>query len=110
DAQADALFTDGQAALARGEHEEARRAAADLAALRARLEQEYELRIVSRPGELSGIWRIPEDNPDAQNFYVIVEAIDAEGRALTLPVRNEEDGRIYQVDKWGLRVNEPTFR
>ncbi len=108
--QAAALRAAGERALANGEHDDAARAADELAALRARLEQAYELRIVSRPGELSGVWRVPDENPRGQNFYVIVEALDESGRALTLPVRNEEDGQTYQVAKWGLRVDEETFR
>lgn len=110
EAQAAELLAAGEGALARGEHDEAERAAAGLAALRARLEQEYELRIVSRPGELSGVWRVPDDNPNGQNFYVIVEALGRDGRALSLPVLNEEDGRTREVAKWGLRVDEDTFR
>lgn len=107
--RAAALLAAGQSAVASGAYPQAAQAADELAALRARLEQEYELTIVSRPGELSGVWRIPGDNANAQNFYVIVEALDSNGRALTLPVRNEEDGRTYQVARWGLRVDEETF-
>lgn len=69
----------------------------------------YEIRIVSRPGEYSGVWRIPDVNPGTRNYYVIVEAVDARGNVLPRPVRNEEDGRLYTVRQWGMRVDQTTF-
>jgi hypothetical protein len=99
----------GQAAL---RDEDAGRAKAALTALedlRIRLEQEYTLRIVNRPGEHSGVWRIPDVNTAARNYYIVVEPIDARGEVLTVPVENEETGRTERVSKWGLRVDERTF-
>jgi hypothetical protein len=107
--QANALVAEGRSALARGEVDAARGALADLDGLQQRLDQEYELRIVSRPGELSGLWREAEDARNGRNYYVVVEAIDPRGRRLTLPIRNEEDGKTYSVDRWALRVDEGTF-
>ena len=103
------LLAQGEAALGRGDTAEANAAIEALASLRAMLEQSYELRVVSRPGELSGVWRVPEANPGARNYYLIVEAIDGGGNALAMPVRNEEDGRVYTVRKWGVRVDQSTF-
>lgn len=107
--QAAALLAEGRSALASGETKRSESALAELERLRERVEQQYELHIVSRPGELSGVWRTPDDNPGAQNYYLIVEALDPQGHRLTLPVRNEEDGRVYEVDHWGLRVDRATF-
>lgn len=81
----------------------------ELEALLLELESAYELRIVSRPNEYSGIWRVPDVNRDARNYYLIVEAVDSNGNVLNRSVRNEEDGRIYEVRKWGVRVDEVTF-
>ncbi len=81
----------------------------ELEALARELELAYEIRIVSRPGEYSGVWRIPDVNPDARNYYVIVEAVDALGNVLPRRVQNEEDGRLYTVRQWGVRVDEATF-
>jgi hypothetical protein len=53
---------------------------------------------------------VPDLNPEARNYYLIVQPMAPDGRVLTLPIRNEEDGKVYQVSKWGLRVDEPTFR
>ncbi len=103
------IADDGRAALESGHPEQAQRAVDQLENLRARLEQSYELRIVSRPDEYSGVWRIPERNPNARNYYLIVEAVTPEGEVLTLPVTNEEDGRVERVSKFGLRVDEQVF-
>ena len=84
-------------------------AAEELKALRARLDESYTLRIVSRPGEKSGVWRIPERNPDAQNYYIIVEAIGADGKVLTQEISSEEDGSTRRVDTWGVRVDKRVF-
>ncbi|HEX6995917.1 MAG TPA: DUF6384 family protein [Gammaproteobacteria bacterium] len=109
EAEARSLAAEGDAALGRGDYDDAREAVAELGALRARLEQQYELRIVSRPGELSGVWRIPEDNPSAQNYYLIVEAVAPDGSVVGLPVENEETGETETVTRFGLRVDEATF-
>ncbi len=108
--RADTLAAEGEAALAREDYAAASQAAAELADLRALLEQQYELRVVSRPGQFSGVWRVPESNPAAANYYLIVEAIAPGGATLELPVVDEETGRTEEVDIWGLRVDEATFQ
>jgi len=108
--RADQYTRQGKMALGEKDTGAAEQALASLQALRALLEQEYTLRILSRPDESSGVWRMPELNPDARNYYIIVEAVTADGRTLTLPVRNEEDSRTYNVSKWGLRVDEQLYR
>lgn len=107
--RADALRSESQAALASEDFDAASRGIADLEVLAGELERSYEIRIVSRPDELSGIWRVPDVNPDARNYYLIVEGVDDRGDVVTRRVRNEEDGQIYQVRKWGIRVDEATF-
>jgi hypothetical protein len=106
-ARADTLFGDGRAALARKDAAATRTAVAGLDKLSAELVQTYELRIV-QDGD-SGIWRIPNVNTEARNYYLIVEAIAANGAPLTMPIIDEEDGRIYNVAKWGVRVPEEVF-
>jgi hypothetical protein len=108
-ADARELVTTGEASLERRDYDDARAAVTDLRALNDRLQQQYELRVVSRPGELSGVYRIPDLNSGARNYYLIVEAIAPNGAPLELPVRNEEDGRTERVSKWGLRVDEDAF-
>jgi len=99
----------GDAAVASRDYDAARVSVAELNALSAKLQQQYELRIVSRPGEQSGVWRVPDDNRGAQNYYLIVEAITPDGTPLRLPIVSEEDGRTRGVRQWGLRVDQQTF-
>ncbi|HEY7382746.1 MAG TPA: DUF6384 family protein [Beijerinckiaceae bacterium] len=107
--RADSLLADGKAALARENAAAAQQAIGDLEVLRASLRREYTLRVVSRPGEPSGVWRVPQRNPAGRNYYLIVEAVTPDGRTLTLPVTGEEDGRTETVSKWGVRVSEEVF-
>ena len=104
-----ALLNQGRAELAEGDTDGASGVLERMQALAEQIELDYEVRIVSRPGEQSGVWRIPDINPDARNYYIIVEAVGEDGAALELPVVNEEDGRTYRVTKWGLRVDEAVF-
>lgn len=103
------LVTDGQAALARGDAAAAKDAIAKLGDLRSRLNQQYVLRVVSRPGEDTGVFRVPEINPAGQNYYLIVEAVTPDGQVLSLPIVNEETGTTDTVTKWGARVSEAVF-
>jgi hypothetical protein len=104
------LFNAGTAALNEEHFDDARDALAALEDLRTTLQQEYTVRIVNRPGEHSGVWRIPDLNTGARNYYIIVEAIDPAGKRLKVPIKNEETGRTERVDMWGLRVDQDTFR
>lgn len=107
--RAERLLNAGKAALAEEDTGAAREALRSLEHLRTSLEQEYSLRIVNRPGEQSGVWRVPDINTRARNYYLIVEAIDPTGRVLEVPVMNEETGKTERVSKWGLRVDEEIF-
>jgi hypothetical protein len=109
DARAQQLRDAGLAAAASGKAAPAREAVAGLTALHDELMLVYDIRIVSRPGELSGLWRIPRVNPRARNYYLIVEAINPAGRLLELPITNEETGRSEMVKKWAVRVSEAAF-
>ena len=73
------------------------------------LQQGYSLRLVNRPDEQSGFWTIPEVNTDATNYYIVVEALDADGETLELPILNEENGQTEVVAKWGIRVPEAAY-
>lgn len=103
------LRADAAAALARGDAGGARHAVAGLERVRAELVQAYDLRIVSRPGEPSGVYRIPDINEDARNYYLIVEAVTPDGQVLSMPVTSEEDGKTHTVTKWGIRVPKATY-
>jgi len=106
--RADRILADGKAAIARGNADGARQAISDLEILRAELRREYVLRIVSRPGEPTGVWRVPQRSPTGRNYYLIVEPVAPDGRVLSLPVTSEEDGQTVTTSKWGVRVSEAT--
>lgn len=97
------------AAFKAGKLQQARDLRAQMESTLSTLRHHYQLRIISRPNELSGVWRNTEVNSNARNYYLIVEAIDSNGKTLTLPITNEENGKIRSVDKWGVRVSRETF-
>lgn len=107
---ANAIRTRGKALAGEGNRAGALQAIADLTALRETLRSEYTLRIYSKEGERSAFWRVPDSNPDATNYYLIVQAIGPDGTPLTMPITNEETGKTESVALWGVRVPESTYR
>lgn len=108
--QAEEIRARGKTAAAEGDRAGAEQAIADLTQIRDTLRQEYQLRVVSRDGVKSGFWTFPEINTDATNYYIVVEAIDPHGVALSLPILNEENNETESVSLWGLRVPESVYR
>jgi hypothetical protein len=109
DALADRLLEEGRRALRDGDSALAAQAAAELGQLRDQLEASYVIRVVNRPGERSGVFRIPDVNQAARNYYVIVEAVGSGGRILEVPVENEETGTVERVERWGVRVDKAVY-
>lgn len=107
--QAQELQTSAAAALQNNKPDVAQSLLAEMEGMLAQLRVNYQIRIVSRPGEQSGVWRIPDVNSNARNYYLIVEAIDNTNKVLILPVVSEESGKRSDVDKWGIRVDMRTF-
>jgi len=107
--QAAALLTDGELAARNGDQAGSTRITAELDGLRQELTREYALTIVSRAGESTGVRRRPLGKVDARNYYLIVEAIAPDGRKLSLPIRNEEDGVTETVSIFGVRVSREVF-
>lgn len=108
--QAEQMRTRGKTAAAEGNRTGAQQAIASLTGLRDQLRQEYQLRIVNRDGQKTGFWTFPEINTAATNYYVVVEAVGSDGKPLTLPIVNEENGQTENVSIWGVRVPESTYR
>jgi hypothetical protein len=108
--EAQQLLASGEAAFAQRNLDGTRAAVGQLRGLEARLERQYELRIVSHPGQRSGVERYSAENPSGRSYYLIVEAIAPGGAPLMLPIRSEEDGGTRLVRRWGLRVDEATYR
>jgi hypothetical protein len=108
-AEAARLLAEGEAAARAGHLAEARARRTALQDLAARLASAYTVRIVNRPGEPSAVWRVPAANPRARNYYLVVEAVDRNGRPVEVPITSEEDGRVARASRWGLRVPEAEF-
>lgn len=109
DAQIDSIYRAALSKLRQGDAVGASEEADRLKSMILDLDLAYTLSIVSRPGERSGVIRAPESNDEANNYYLIVEALDNNGKALRLPVRSEEDGAVRQLTAWGLRVDRRTY-
>lgn len=105
-----AIQAQGESAIAANDPAAVKATMTELRSLRARLDQSYEVRIVSRPGERSGVFRVPAGNPSAQNYYLIVEAIGPGGEVLPMSIASEEDGSTRTVSQWGIRVGERQYR
>lgn len=108
--EAEEQRTRGKAAAAEGDRAGALAAIEELTEIRDQLRLEYNLRIVNRANEQSGFWTFPEINTEAANYYVVVEALDPNGKALSLPILNEENGQTETVSMWGVRVPESVYR
>ena len=101
---------DGEVALAARDVEKTEAAISSLNLLRSDLSMSYEVRVVYGPGEpRSGLFRIPDDAPNARNYYLIVEAVDPAGRLVEVEIESEEDRKTERVSRWGQRVSESAF-
>ena len=99
----------GNAAAAADDRPGAESAIASLTALRDLLREDYTLRVVSRQGIKPGFWTFPSSNTEATNYYIVVEADGANSQTLSLPIANEETGKIETVSMWGLRVPQAVY-
>jgi len=108
-AQARQRVTQAEQAIAREDFEAAKNVRDELHSVRDRLQRAYSIRVVSKPNQLSGIWRVPEVNQAGRNYYLIVEAIDRNNQVVELDILSEESNKRVRKKQWGLRVNETTF-
>jgi hypothetical protein len=107
-----ALVATAHAAQETGDTNKLNDVASKLRNLEAALELEYTLAIANPSAESgSAIQRNYTDERGMRNsgFYVIVEARDAQGNPVSVPIENRETGRIEQVSRWGEQVPEDVF-
>lgn len=109
DARIESMEQAGLRAVSQKDHGDARAQLAALRDINDRLAAEYDVRIVSRPGEDTGFYRIPPNNPVGRNYYLVVEAVAPGGGLVQAPVTNEETQKTERVSKWAQRVSEQTF-
>jgi hypothetical protein len=104
-----AILARGEAAIAQHDYGLARASIGELGGLSYRLQLQYELHVVSRPGQDSGAWFEATDNPNARSYYLIVEALDPRGRPVPVRVRSEQTGTSQVVRQWGLHVDKQDY-
>jgi len=109
EAEALRLADDGKIALTDGKNDAAFKAETGLRNLAGKLAEVFEVQIISREGVPTGITRIPDANQDAENHYIVVEAIDPDGNILERDIISEENGKTVRVDKWGQRVSDTIY-
>ena len=107
--RADTLLVDGVRAIRERDLPAMRRVNAELQRLRDVLSTEYTLRIVSEPGQVTGLWRRPPGWWKERRYYLIVEPVTPEGRKLSLPIRDEITGETENVSRFGVRVPQDIF-
>ncbi len=103
-----ALINNGEAAVKARDFAAAQSKYNELNQLATALEQTYQLRIVTRPDERSGVWRTT-GNSRIKNYYIIVESLDSSGNPVAIAVTNEETGKKSVTGKFGIRVSEREF-
>lgn len=99
----------GRKAIAAFDGTAAKDAADAMDSLLATLREVYDIRIVQAQDSPSGVWRIPDVNEMARNYYLLVEAVTPDGRTIARPVLNEETKKTSMVARWGIRVDERLF-
>lgn len=106
--RAEAIVAQGVAALERADAAGARGALTQLDQFLAALRQEYTLRIAGRPQDQTGFYR---EHPSFQGraYFVVVDAIDAQGAAVKLSIRNDETNQTESVSHFAVRVPVETF-
>lgn len=95
-------------ALDSNDYQQAKNALQNIENMKRELNLVYDIRVISRTNENSGVFRNPPGN-NVRNFYLIVEAIDSNNQVVELSITNEENNKVEQKKTWGLRVDEATF-
>lgn len=109
--RAEAIYRKGQSALNSKDADAANLAALELTSFATELEKDYTVRIVSRPNQYSGVFRVNDDAgaEGVRNYYLIIEAIDPTGKNIQVVITSEEDRKTREVSYWGVRVTEEVF-
>jgi hypothetical protein len=65
--------------------------------------------IIDRNGEKAGFRRMKDNNPDTTQWFLVIEAVDAHGKAIPMPVMSMDTGEVKIVTKWAVQVTEKDF-
>ncbi len=83
--------------------------AKDFEQLDKQLRAAYQVFVVSEPGQRSGVIKEENEYGQISGHYLIVEALDADGRPVRLGVRDSEESRIQFVSRWGELVDQAVY-
>lgn len=106
----DGLLEESRGALAAGNLDGASALLGDVASRLEILPLSYTLRIVSEPGEKTGVWRYYGNDRSKKSFYIVVDALDASGNRVELPVRSIEDQSLVRASRLAIRVPESVYK
>jgi hypothetical protein len=105
--QADSLYKETKLSIENVNVKQLKQAVNSLGSLDNLLEQEYTTTVVSREGVKSGIDRYYEGR--LSGYYLVVEARNSKGNVIQRQIRNEEDGKTYNVEMWGEKVPQAIY-
>ena len=110
-AAVETAYANGTGALAVGDVERAEEAAETLTGINSELAVSYDLQVVNRAGEASGANRFELDRngrrvSNQESYYLIVDAVGADGRPVEVSVTSDETGETRRTSTWGQRVTE----
>jgi hypothetical protein len=105
--QAKSLYDDGKVQLSEVNVTALSDDVKKLQTLDAELRQVYRIQIINRDGEKSGIDRYYNGNISA--FYIVVEAVDENGRIIPRSIKSVENNSVRTVKTWGERVPEAVY-
>lgn len=106
--RANTLASNAQQAMLDDNYDKAQSILQDMQLLQKQIGQEYAIRVISRANENSGVFRNPPGQT-VRNYYLIVEAVDANNDPVALTIINQENNKAVVKKTWGLRVSEETF-
>ena len=106
-ARLDQVMAVAEAAGPRKDVSRMRSAQRELDEVITRLDEEYEVQVVDRPGQQSGVDRY--FGGKLSGYYLIVEARTADGRTLRRRIVNHETKSRDEVTTWGEEVDETVW-
>lgn len=107
--EAQALRARGEAALLNADTASANQSIAALRTLTDTIASSYTMKIVNENGVKSGVWRYPNNNPNARNYYIVVDALDSSGNPVDVSVVNEETGNTEIASRFAVRVTDEVY-
>jgi hypothetical protein len=99
----------GREAASNGDSAGLERSDRKLRALLAELRSTFEVRIVDRPGQYTRLWYYANGNRQRRLYYVVVEAVDPEGRPVVREIVGDDDHSTRRVSVWAERVDQALY-